>query len=51
MYGYQGIAKTYKRFKRQFDFLRVKVVIITIVKDYKVYVKTKVLRYKLYGEL
>ncbi len=48
MYRYQGIAKTYEKFKRHFDFLEAKVAIIIVIKDYKVYVKTKTLQYKLY---
>ncbi len=51
MYRYQGIIKIYERVKRQFDFLKAKVVIINMVKDYEVYVKTKVSQYKLYREL
>ncbi len=51
MYRYQKIVKTYEKFKRYFDFLRVKVAIIIIIKDCEVYVKTKVLRYKPYREL
>ena len=43
-------SKIYKRFKRYFNFLRAKVTITTVVKDYKVYVRTKVSRYKLYKE-
>ena len=47
MYRYQGIVKTYKKFKRYFDFLKVKATIIIVVKDYEVYIKTKVSQYKL----
>ncbi len=50
MYRYQGIAKTYEKFKKYFDFLKTKVTIINIVKDYEVYIRTKALRYKLYRE-
>ncbi len=51
MYKYQRIVKTYKKFKRYFDFLKVKVVIIIVVKDYEVYIKTKTSRYKSYKKL
>ncbi len=51
MYNHQRIVKTYKRFKRHFDFLKVKTAIITIVKDCKVYIKTKALQYKPHREL
>ncbi len=50
MYGHQKITKIYERFKRQFDFLRAKTAIINIVKDCKVYVRTKASQYKSYGE-
>ena len=45
------MVKIYKRFKRHFDFLRVKIIIIIVVKDYEVYIRTKTLRYKFYKEL
>ena len=51
MYKYQKIVKIYKRFKRYFDFLKVKTIITIIIKDYEVYIKTKTLQYKLYKEL
>ena len=41
MYKYQGIVKTYEKFKRYFDFLKIKTTIITVVKDCKVYIRTK----------
>ncbi len=50
IYRYQEIIKIYERFKRQFDFLKTKVVIINIIKDCKVYIRMKALRYKPYGE-
>ena len=50
MYGYQRIVKIYKRFKRYFDFLGAKATIIIVVKDCEVYIRIKVLRYKLYKE-
>ncbi len=51
MYSYQRIVKIYEKFKRYFDFLRTKVIITIIIKDYKVYTKTKVSQYKSYKEL
>ncbi len=51
MYRHQGITKTYKKFKRQFDFPEAKVTIINIIKDYKVYAKIKASRYKPYKKL
>ena len=50
-YKYQGIIKTYERFKRHFDFLKAKITIIIVVKDYEVYIKTKTLQYKSNKEL
>ncbi len=50
MYSYQKIVKIYKKFKRYFDFSKIKITIITIVKDYKIYIKIKTLQYKLYKE-
>ena len=49
-YRYQKIVKIYKKFKRYFDFLKAKVVIPTVIKDCKVYTKTKALQYKSYEE-
>jgi len=51
VYRHQGIYKTYKRFKRQFNFPGSKSVIINMVKDYEVCVRIKALQYKLYREL
>ncbi len=51
IYGYQGIANIYEKFKRYFNFLKVKVIIIIMVKDCKVYIKTKTLQYKSYRKL
>ena len=50
MYKYQGIVKIYKRFKKHFDFLKIKVTIINIIKDCKIYIRTKALQYKSYKE-
>ncbi len=51
MYRYQRITKIYEKFKRYFDFLKAKIAIIIVVKDYEVYIKIKTSRYKLYKEL
>ncbi len=51
IYKYQRIIKTYKKFKRHFDFLRIKTTITTIVKDCEIYIKTKASRYKSYKNL
>ena len=51
IYKHQRIVKTYKKFKRHFDFSRAKTVIIIVVKDCKVYIKIKVSQYKFYKKL
>ena len=51
IYRYQRIVKTYKKFKRYFDFLEAKIIIIIIIKDDKVYIRIKTLQYKSYKEL
>jgi len=51
VYRYQGIAKTYEKFKRYFDFLKAKIIIIIMVKDCEVCIKPKTLQYKPFKEL
>ncbi len=43
IYKYQKIVKIYEKFKKHFDFLKIKVIITIIIRDYKVYIKTKAL--------
>jgi hypothetical protein len=50
-HGHQGIAKTYERFKRHFDFPGSKAAITTMIKDCEVCARTKASRHKPYGEL
>src|SRR6266699_5320809 len=38
-------------FKRHFNFLKTKIIIIIVVKDCEIYIKTKTLQYKPYKEL
>ena len=51
MYRYQRIVKIYKKFKRYFDFLKVKAIVIIVIRDYEVYIKMKTLQYKLYKKV